>query len=321
MRSAVAEGGHGVVEAARGSGLLPPGGPVVVLLSGGPDSVCLTDVAARLAGARSVTALHIDHGLRPGEADTAICVEVCAVIGVELEVRTLDANSARGNIQGWARENRYAIAAEMATELGATIAAGHTASDQAETVLYRLAAAPGRRALLGMTPRSGKLVRPLLGVERASTVEYCLSRGFITADDPSNSSPAFARNRVRAGLVGALKEIHPAAEANVVATAEILRDEAAVLDELVDGLIDGTAPNRSIPLARLREQPPALRRLTVQRLADEAAGRLAPGVARRADDIAKLSDQGVAMLDVPGGVRAVVERGVLRFIPRAPLGS
>ena len=94
-----------------------------------------------------------------------------------------------------------------------------------------------------------------------------------------------------------------------------------VLDSLVDGLIDGEAPHRSIQLSKLREQPAALRRLVVQRLADEAAGSLAPGVARRADDIASLSDLGTAMLDVPGGVRAVAARGTLRFIRRAGLDS
>jgi tRNA(Ile)-lysidine synthase len=313
----VADAGHGVIAAARGTGLLPPGGDVIVLLSGGPDSVCLLDVAATLAGSKSVTALHVDHGFRPGEDDTRLCEEVCDRTGVTLVVESLDPDAAQGNIQAWAREQRYALAGALAAEAGdATIAAGHTASDQAETVLYRLAAAPGRRALLGMSPRTGQLIRPLLSVRRTETVGYCVDRRLPFNEDPTNDSMVFARNRIRSGLVGALKEIHPAAEANVVATAEILRDEAAVLDGIVDSLIDGHHPHRTVPLARLREQPAALRRLVVQRLADEAAGGLAPGVARRADEIAALSDHGTAMLDVPGGVRAVVERGVLRFIPR-----
>jgi tRNA(Ile)-lysidine synthase len=313
----VADLSHGVIAAARGTGLLPPGGEVVVLLSGGPDSVCLLDVAAKLAGPKAVTALHVDHGLRPGEEDTRLCEQVCDIAGVNLVVESLDPSTAQGNMQAWAREQRYTLAGSLASEMGeATIAAGHTASDQAETVLYRLAAAPGRRALLGMSPRTGQLIRPLLGVRRTETVGYCVDHRLPFNEDPTNDSLVYARNRVRSGLIGALKEIHPAAEANVVATAEILRDEAAVLDGIVESLIDGEQPHRTVPLQRLREQPAALRRLVVQRLADEAAGRLAPGVARRADEIAGLSDRGTAMLDVPGGVRAVVERGVLRFIPR-----
>ena len=317
MSSKSGADGHGVVAAARKSGLLAPGGAVLVMVSGGPDSVCLLDVAVRLCGARNVKALHIDHGLRPGEHDTEVCESVCRDLGVELIVESLDPTTARGNMQGWARESRYEAASRVAESFGAVIAVGHTASDQAETVLYRLAAAPGRRALLGMRPRSGQVIRPLLSVERSATLAYCEARGLTAAIDPTNDSKAYARNRIRGGLVRALKEIHPAAEANVVATAEILRDEADVLDGLVDGIIDGTAPMRSIPLERLRRQPPALRRLAVQRLADEAVGRLAPGAARRADEVAGLAEHGRAMLDLPGGVRAIADRGVLRFAQRS----
>lgn len=321
MNPAVAAEGHGVLEAARRSGLLPPGGPVVVMASGGADSTCLLDVAVRLSGAGSVVALHVDHGLRDASADEQAVRASAAKLGVELVVERLDCDAPNGNLQAWAREQRYRLASELAGPRSATIAVGHTSSDQAETILYRLAAAPGRRALLGMNPRAGIVVRPLLAVDRAATAAYCDARGLPTADDPSNSSDRFARNRVRHGLVGALREIHPAAESNVVETARILRDEAEVLDGLVSGLLDGEGAQLTVPLARLREQSPALRRLAVQRMADEAVGRLAPGVARRSEEIVALSDTGVAMLDLPSGVRAIAERGVLRFAPQAAGGA
>src|SRR6202042_2379720 len=82
---------------------------------------------------------------------------------------------ARGNLQAWARDLRYARALELAD--GALIATGHTATDQAETVLYRLAASPGRRALLGIAAREGRLVRPLLSVTREQTAAHCRERG------------------------------------------------------------------------------------------------------------------------------------------------
>ena len=114
----------------------------------------------------------------------------------------------------------------MAGAGGSLVAAGHTASDQVETVLYRLAAAPGRRALLGMAAREGRLVRPLLDVTREETAAYCAERGLPWRDDPTNASPAFARNRTRHELLPALRGLHPAAEANVLRTLAILRDEA-----------------------------------------------------------------------------------------------
>ena len=102
----------------------------------------------------------------------------------------------------------------------------------------------------------------------------------------------------------------------MLAVAEILRQEGAVLDELVDTVLQG---RREIPLARLRELSPALQRLVVQRLADDAAGGPAAGVGRRANAVAALSDTGVASLDLPHGVRATATGGLLRFGRTPPL--
>ena len=112
---------------------------------------------------------------------------------------------------------------------------------------------------------------------------------------------------LRAELVPALRSIHPAAEDNVLALAALLRDEAEVLDELVDGVLQSSS---QIELSRLRELPAGLRRLVVQRLADAAAGGPAPGVARRADEIAAMG--ATAMLELPH-VRARTVRGTLKF--------
>jgi tRNA(Ile)-lysidine synthase len=296
-------------ERVRAGGLLADGRPVLVLLSGGRDSVCLLDVAVRIAGPEAVRVLHVNYGLREqsGE-DESHCAVLCRRLEVPLEIERPADRPSTGNVQAWAREVRYATADRIAQ--GAEVATGHTATDQVEGVLYRLAAAPSRRALLGMRERSGIVVRPLLGVTRAQTTAYCRERGLSWREDASNDERAYARGRVRGELVPALRAIHPAAEANVLTLMELLRDEAAVLDSLLDEILQG---RRDIELARLRELPPALRRLAVQRLADLAAGRPAPGVAARAEELAALREQGSAALDVGSGVRAVSEYGVLRF--------
>jgi tRNA(Ile)-lysidine synthase len=188
-------------------------------------------------------------------------------------------------------------------------AAGHTASDQVETVLYRLAASPGRRALLGMAAREGRLIRPLLGVSRAETAAHCEARGLAWREDASNAAPEFARNRLRAELLPALRDLHPAAEANVLRTLALLRDEAAVLDAVVDqALAEAGDPPA---LQALRELPPALRRLALQRLADRAIGGQAPAIGHRTAEVLALSEGGA--LDVGGGLRAEVRAGALRF--------
>jgi tRNA(Ile)-lysidine synthase len=309
-----------MLEVVRDGGLLPPGAPVVAMLSGGRDSVCLLDIAVRLLGAGAVTALHVNYGLRDeAEEDEAHCAGLCEGLGVELRVERPRRPEGPGNLQAWARDARYAAAAALAEPEGALIATGHTADDQVETILYRLASSPSRRALLGMRPRDGRLVRPLLSFTRAQTTAYCEERGLSWRDDATNELPAYARNRVRHGLLPALAEVHPAAAQNVLRTAELLRDEAEVLDALVEPELDGGggAPRGAIAISRLAELPPALRRLVVQRLADRAAGRPVPGAARHAEEVAALRPTGRSMLDLGSGVRAIVEKGIVR----AELGS
>lgn len=309
-----------ILKRVREGGILAPGEPLVAMLSGGRDSVCLLDLAVRIAGAGAVTALHVNYGLRDdSDEDERRCAELCEGLGVRLEVERPRRPEGPGNLQAWARDTRYAAAARLALASGrgegggkATIVTGHTADDQVETILYRLASSPSRRALLGMKPRDGRLARPLLTLTRAETTAYCEARDLAWRDDPSNAGDAYARNRVRHGLLPALAEIHPAAAANVLRTAELLRDEATVLDSLVEAEIGAAgAPRGTITLERLGELPPALRRLVVQQLADGAAGRPVPGAARFAEQVAGLRRTGRAQLDLGGGVRAVVEAGVL----------
>ena len=265
-------------------------GPVVVLLSGGRDSVCLLDLALRFAG--PVTALHVNYGLRDSaDEDEAFCRDLAQRLGAAFEV--VRAGSPRGNVQAWARDVRYSAAAKR----DGLIATGHTATDQVETVLYRLAASPGRRALLGMREREGRIIRPLLACTRDQTAAYCVERGLPWREDPTNDSPVYARNRVRNELLPALRSLHPAAEANVLRTLEILRDEAAVLDELVTPVSD---------LDELAALPPALARLVLAEMAGAPVGSRLP-------EILGLSRSGTATLDLGGGLRAVAEYGRLRF--------
>jgi tRNA(Ile)-lysidine synthase len=296
---------------------------VVVLISGGRDSTCLLDLAVRIAGAGAVSALHVNYGLRESAAeDEQHCRELCARLEVPLEVRHAPPPD-KGNLQAWAREERYGAAVEIARARGRDVAAGHTATDQVETILYRLASSPSRRALLGMRAREPLslsatrarevlLVRPLLRFTRKQTAAYCAARGLSWREDETNDSDAFARGRVRRGLMEALVAVHPGAQDNVLALAEVLRDEAAVLDWVVEDVLGGA---RAIELARLRALPVAVQRLVVQRLADEAAGGLAPGAARRTEEIAQLGEAGTTMLDIGNEVRALAEYGLLRFEP------
>jgi tRNA(Ile)-lysidine synthase len=288
------------------------------MVSGGRDSVCLLDVAVALRGS-AVKVLHVNYGLRPqAGADERHCVELCGRLGIGLEVVRAEPQQRRpGNLQAWARELRYREAIRMASELEAPdaparVATGHTASDQVETILYRLAASPGRRALLGMAPQEGRIVRPLLGVTREQTAAYCEARGLAWREDETNDSDQFARARVRHGLVAALRAVHPGAESNVRRTAALLREETELLDELVGDELGG---GQRVAIARLEELPTALARMVLVRLAEDAAGTYVPQAGDRVQEILALGRRGGrAELHVGGQAGAVIESGWLWMV-------
>lgn len=287
---------------------------MVVLYSGGRDSTCLLDLAVTVAGRELVTALHVNYGLRAAaDQDERHCRLTAGELGVQLAVHRPASAPRSGNLQAWARAQRYTAADRLAR--GGDVAAGHTATDQVETILYRLASSPSRRALLGMRPREKRLIRPLLGFTRAQTAAHCQARGLAWREDETNASDAYARNRIRHALVPALEQAHPAAQVNVLAVAEVLAGEAEVLDELVDSVLDG---RDEVSVSVLRAQPRALQRLIVQRLADAVVGEPAAGVGRRAADVAALPETGTASVDLPHRVRATARRGIVRLTRTPP---
>ena len=327
--------GEDVREAVRRGGLLTRDRPVLAMLSGGRDSVCLLDVAVALRMPGNVSALHVNYGLREqADGDERHCVELCERLGVALEVvrerrpeaapgpaapaaaSASAAAPAPGNLQAWARVIRYREAERIARRDDALVATGHTASDQVETILYRLAASPGRRALLGMVAREGRLVRPLLAVTREQTTAYCEARGLRWREDSSNEDPSYARTRVRHGLLEALRAVHPAAEANVLRTAELLRAETLLLDALVSEELAGA---RSIAVERLEQLLPARARLVVVRLAEAAAGTYGPQAGERVQELIELGRRRArSELHVGGRAGAVIDDGVLVMVKLPP---
>lgn len=212
-----------VANAADRRAVLERGEHVVIGCSGGPDSTALVDALARLAPPRGwhLTVGHVDHGLRPESAAEASHVAaIAARLGLDF-VALQVAVSPGASLQDRARDARHGALQEAAAGLGASaIALGHTADDQAETVLMRLLTGATPRGLIAMAERSGPLARPLLRVWRSETIAYCAALGLAPIDDPSNADPRFLRSRVRHELLPALEAVFPGARRRLVTLAQ-----------------------------------------------------------------------------------------------------
>jgi len=271
-----------------------PGSTAVAAVSGGADSLALLALAVD-AGLR-VTAVHVDHGLRPGSADEADAVRAAAVeLGAAFRAERVEVE--RGpNLEARARAARQA-----ALPPGAMT--GHTADDQAETVLLNLVRGAGTDGLAAM--RQGP-TKPILALRRSETRALCAARGFTPLEDPSNADPAHRRNRMRHEVLPLLDDVAARDVAAVLARgASLLAEDAALLDCLAER-IDPT------DAAALAEAPPALARRALRRL---LGGDHPPDAAAVGRVLAVARGERLAT-EVAGGLR--VRRTAGRLVLSAP---
>ena len=189
-----------VADHCRRHGLLPAGAPVLAMVSGGADSMCLMHMLAGIHDG-PLGVLTIDHGLRPEAGpECAAVADAARDLGLEVRVERLCMSPGPG-LQERARDLRLARARAVAVAGGyARIATGHTASDQAETVLFRIARGTGRTGALGIAPRRDELIRPLLPLDRDETRAWCAAQGLAVAD----------RGRLHADVIAAYRKSNPA---------------------------------------------------------------------------------------------------------------
>ena len=194
-------------------------------VSGGADSIALLVLAA--AHSTNVTAWHVDHGLRDGSsAEAQIVHDIALALGAKFESRTV-AIEAGSNLEARAREARFAV-------LPADVATGHTADDQAETVLVNLLRGAGMRGLSGMQVGHQ---HPILQLRRTDTVALCDALGIPVFHDPSNDDDRFQRNRIRHEVLPLLQSISQRDVVSVIARqADLVRDDDALLDELASAI-------------------------------------------------------------------------------------
>lgn len=203
---------------------------VVLAVSGGVDSMVLLDAAAASVDDRSrLIVATFDHGTGRFARDAVALVEDrCRELGVECVAgRASDRLSSEAEF----RAARWAFLRDVAGARSAPVATGHTEDDQVETVLMRLMRDAGARGLAGLYAPSGVL-RPLLGLRRATIVDYARARRLRWSEDPTNASPAYFRNRVRNDLLPALRSVDPAIDATLLGTARAAAEHRAEVERV-----------------------------------------------------------------------------------------
>lgn len=233
--------------------MIKPGDRVLCALSGGADSTALLRSLLELRAQLeiSICAAHVNHGLRAdaADADEAFCRSLCGQLNVPFYVCHADvsalARQGGESAEMAGRRARYRFFEQLCDQGEAdVIATAHTADDNAETVLLRLARGTALRGLCGIPPMRGRIIRPLLFVTRAQVEQYLAQLGQDYRTDESNYDNAIPRNRIRAQVMPALRAVNPRFSEGCLRTCELLRQDeaalsAAVKDLVVQGKQDG----------------------------------------------------------------------------------
>ncbi|MBF8268222.1 MAG: tRNA(Ile)-lysidine synthetase [Dehalococcoidia bacterium] len=320
--------------------------PLIVAVSGGPDSLALLLLLAQLRQplALSLHVAHLDHGLRGQESqrDAKFVEEVAHSLDLPVTLEREEVSSYRTahhlSLEEAAREVRYSFLSRVAiAQEAAAVALGHTADDQVETILLHLLRGSGLAGLAGMSPLAYwpssrhdhpvALVRPLLEVGREETESYCRWKGVTPRDDPSNRSLLFTRNRVRFDLLPRLRAYNPRLrEAMVRLGRSAAQDQAYILGEATQArerLAVNTGEGVRVERKGFAALPPALKRHLLRLIYQELRGSTLGLEHRHLEEMVKLSQGETGRrVSLPGGLAFSVDYDFLRLGPgraRAPV--
>lgn len=312
--------------------VLHSGDTVVLGVSGGPDSLVLLHVfvqAREMLGVRPV-AVHVNHQMRDAEADADadFVASIAAAWAVPCHVARVNvpalAAARRLSLEEAARQARYTVLGQQAAVLGAgVIAVGHTADDQAETVLMHLLRGAGLAGLRGMLPlttlgeyhllepvdASLKLLRPLLNVPRAEIEAYCAAHDLAPRFDRSNLDLTYFRNRLRHEIIPLLEGVNPNIRATLTHTAAVLAADYEIVHQQVDRAWERVSCEAStarvcFDLAGWRALPLALQRATIRRAVWHLRSHLRDVSYRHVEDAVSVARSGStgAQATLPGGL-------------------
>ncbi len=301
--------------------VVPSDAAVVLACSGGPDSTALAHLCAEARPDLALHLVHVRHGLRDDAADLEVVTTHARWLDLPLVVSDVEVEPDGRGLEAAARDARYEALRDAARTCGATtILVGHTADDQAETVLLRLARGTGIDGLSAMEQVRDDLIRPLLRLRRADVHRFVDLEGLPVAQDPTNHDPQVRRAIVRHELLPVLARVAPDPVGSLARLADLARADAAALDAAASGTLAEVVrvgPVRAIAdrrLDRLGEGlgASALARRVVRQVLAEFGSE--PPDAATVSRVLALPDGSAASL--PGPVEVTSAGGWRAFAPR-----
>lgn len=294
----------------REQDLIHRGERVTCAVSGGADSIALLWALYLLKEEWELElhAAHFNHQLRGGESqrDARFVRDFCEGYGIPLHMGSAEITPGGKGLEAAAREARYAFF----NTLPGTIATAHTADDNAETLIMHLVRGTGLKGLGGISPRNGRIVRPMLSITRQEVEAFLAEYSLPHVEDSSNSGDSFLRNRLRHHVMPLLKAENPRLCENLSATALRLRQDEAALSDL--SRLDGPPD-----VAALRALPPALRARALEQFLKSSGVREPEAVHLRQAEALVFSDNPSARAHFPGGIAIRRNYGILERVPEA----
>jgi tRNA(Ile)-lysidine synthase len=264
-----------------------PGQRVGVAVSGGADSVFLLHALRELSRHSDLlrdlqlSVIHIEHGIRGAAslADAEFVGRLAGDLGLPFHIRRADVPAMDGNLEQAARHVRQEFYADlMASGAIHRVATGHTRTDQAETVLYRILRGSGLTGLSGILPVTGEgVVRPLLEIDRSEIEAWLREHGIAWREDATNRDRTYVRNRLRHEILPLLREgFNPQLDEALAHLATLARDEEAYWDAELSRHLPPATSHQPLVLAvsQLTDAPPALARRILRRAVESVKGDL-----------------------------------------------
>lgn len=315
--------------------MLQHGDRVLIGLSGGPDSVCLSIILDELKDNfnLSLYALYVNHGLRPEESERerSFCNQFCDARSIRFHAEAVPtqeyAAERRLSIQEAARVLRYRALEKTADTIQAgRIAVGHTADDQTETVLMRLIRGAGRKGLSGIPPVRDRIIRPLIGIKRVEIESFLTGNDISSLSDPSNYQHNYTRNRIRLEILPLLRKENRSIVETVNRVAEVLRAEDAFLQTITNKAMMRIITRKTDQSIELSLVPlltidiAILRRVIRRAVSETGCGRSVE--LSHIDTVIRLIKTGKSgdSIQLPHGVRAVRSYSTVRITREKVVG-